>query len=156
MTGEPNENVNQNSSRSSSLRITRDYHYSGHTEFTWHASSWQSLGQHISCWLDGVQLCRINHQRRWASRFIRGAGQSEFLTVYGGLELALGIAFLWPLYRPAEVTLPLLLCLLIHGCLVAFRTAGFVLYSGIPPTTFALAATEWIIFIGAAILYWRK
>ena len=85
-----------------------------------------------------------------------GSGQSEFLTVYGGLELAIGIAFLWPLYRPAEIAFPLFLCLMIHGCLVAFRTASFVLYSGIPTTTFALAATEWIIFIGAAILYWRK
>ena len=85
-----------------------------------------------------------------------GSGQSEFLTVYGGLELAIGIAFLWPLYRPAEVAFPLFLCLLIHGCLVAFRTAGFLLYSGIPTTTYALAATEWIIFVGAAILYWRK
>ncbi len=85
-----------------------------------------------------------------------GSGQSEFLTVYGGLELAIGIAFMWPLYRPAEVDFPLFLCLLIHGCLVAFRTASFLLYSGIPRTTFALAATEWIIFVGAAILYWRK
>jgi hypothetical protein len=85
-----------------------------------------------------------------------GSGQSEFLTVYGGLELALGIAFLWPLYRPAEVAFPLFLCLLIHGCLVAFRTAGFVFYSGIPTTTYALAATEWIIFIGAASLFWGK
>jgi len=84
-----------------------------------------------------------------------GSGQSEFLTVYGGLQLALGIAFLWPLYRPSEVVFPLFLCLLIHGCLVAFRTTSFVLYSGIPTTTFALAATEWIIFVGAAILYWR-
>ena len=43
-----------------------------------------------------------------------GAGQSEFLTVYGGLQLAIGLAFLWPLYRPSEIRLPLFLCLLIH------------------------------------------
>ena len=85
-----------------------------------------------------------------------GSGQSEFLTVYGGLELALGIAFLWPLYRPAEVAFPLFLCLLIHGCLVAFRTTGFVCYSGIPTTTYFFAALEWLIFIGAASFYWRK
>lgn len=85
-----------------------------------------------------------------------GAGQSEFLTVYGGLELALGMAFLWPLYRPGEVGFPLFLCLLIHGCLVAFRTAGFVLYSDIPATTVVLALTEWIIFVGTVLVYWRK
>jgi hypothetical protein len=85
-----------------------------------------------------------------------GSGQSEFLTVYGGLELALGITFLWPLYRPTEVAFSLFLCLLIHGCLVTFRTAGFALYSGIPPMTYSLAATEWGIFIGAAVLYRRN
>lgn len=81
-----------------------------------------------------------------------GSGQSEFLTVYGGLELALGLAFLWPLYRPAETALPLLLCLLVHGCLVAFRTAGFVLYRDIQSATYGLAATEWIVFIGTVIV----
>lgn len=85
-----------------------------------------------------------------------GAGQSEFLTVYGGLELALGIAFLWPLYRPSDTAFALFLCLVIHGCLVAFRSVGFMLYTGIPTTTYVLAATEWIIFLGAAALTWRK
>lgn len=85
-----------------------------------------------------------------------GAGQSEFLTVYGGLQVAIGLAFLWPIYRPSDISLPLLLCLLIHGCLVAFRTLSFGLYSGVPATTMVLAATEWIIFIGAAILWSRS
>lgn len=84
-----------------------------------------------------------------------GAGQSEFLTVYGGLQLAIGLAFLWPLYRPSEIRLPLFLCLLIHGCLVICRTVSFGLYSGVPATTIVLAATEWMIFIAAAILSWR-
>ncbi len=72
-----------------------------------------------------------------------GSGQSEYLTVYGGLELALGLMFLWPLVRPSETAYTLFLCLLIHGCLVAFRTAGFITFAGIPTTTCALAATEW-------------
>lgn len=85
-----------------------------------------------------------------------GSGQSEFLTVYGGLELALGLVFLWPLVRPSETAYALFLCLLIHGCLVAFRTTGFILYTGIPTTTYGLAATEWIIFLGAAGLSWKR
>ena len=81
-----------------------------------------------------------------------GSGQSEFLVVYGGLELGLGLAFLWPLYRPGESALPLLLCTVVHGCLVLFRTAGFFLYSGFGATTYAVAAAEWGIFVGSAIL----
>lgn len=85
-----------------------------------------------------------------------GSGQSEFLTVYGGLELALGLMFLWPLIRPSETAHTLFLCLLIHGCLVAFRTTAFVVFTGIPTTTYALAATEWVIFFGAAALSWKR
>lgn len=85
-----------------------------------------------------------------------GSGQSEFLTVYGGLEFALGIVFLWPLFKPAEIEFPLLVCLLVHGSLVLFRTAGFVLYHGIPSTTYAFAAAEWTIFLGAGVLHWLR
>jgi hypothetical protein len=86
-----------------------------------------------------------------------GQGQSEFLTVYGGLEVALGLLFLWPLYRSEEVAFPLLACLIVHGCLVLFRTIGFFVYTGFETTTYALAAIEWLIFLGAAGLFiWKR
>lgn len=85
-----------------------------------------------------------------------GSGQSEFLVVYGGLELALGLIFLWPLWRPQEVVFPLLVCMIVHGCLVLFRTMSFFLFSGISGMTYGLAVVEWIIFLGAAILWWRR
>jgi hypothetical protein len=84
-----------------------------------------------------------------------GSGQSEYLTVYGGLDLALGLIFLWPLYRPGDAPCLLLVCLVVHGCLVLFRTAGFFLYSGFETTTYVVAALEWIIFLAAAGLSWR-
>ena len=86
-----------------------------------------------------------------------GQGQSEFLTVYGGLEVALGLLFLWPLYKSEEVAFPLLACLVVHACLVLFRTTGFFIYTGFETTTYVLAAIEWIIFLGAAALFfWKK
>jgi hypothetical protein len=84
-----------------------------------------------------------------------GAGQSEFLTVYGGLEFALGLVFLWPLLRPQDVGYALLVCLAVHVSLVAFRTASFVLYSGVPNSTYMLAAVEWVILLGTVACYWR-
>ena len=86
---------------------------------------------------------------------IPGSGQSEFLTVYGGIDLALGLAFLLPVLRATDLAYPLFLCLLVHACIVAFRTAGFVLYGGVATTTYILAATEWIILIAASLLYRR-
>jgi hypothetical protein len=103
--------------------------------------------------------CSISPSRTSKSvgfELIPGAGQSEFLTVYGGLEVALGLAFLWGAYLPLETKHALSLCLIVHACLVVFRSAGFLLFSGIPTTTHSLAATEWVIFLGSAILCWRK
>ena len=97
-----------------------------------------------------------NH-RLCLGRFLqRGSGQSEFLTVYGGLQFALGAFFLLPIIRPTELNRALFLCLWIHGCLVVFRTISFCLFGEIPPMTFSLAAVEWIIFLGAALCVWKK
>ncbi|WP_145219328.1 hypothetical protein [Gimesia alba] len=76
-----------------------------------------------------------------------GSGQSEFLVVYGGLELALGIVFLWPLYQREVVRYALVVCIIMHGCLVLFRTIGFFLFEGIESTTYSLALGEWLIFL---------
>ncbi|MHC4876170.1 MAG: hypothetical protein ACYTGL_06695 [Planctomycetota bacterium] len=85
-----------------------------------------------------------------------GSGQSEYYVVYGGLQLALGITFLWPLRRREDTDFALRLCCLIHSCLVAFRAASLVRFSGIGTTTYALAATEWAILIGAVIVWLRR
>jgi hypothetical protein len=82
-----------------------------------------------------------------------GSGQSEFLTVYGGLEFGLGLAFLLPLLRPDATTGILLTCLLAHGGIVVFRTIGWFLFTGIGSTTVTLAVVEWVIFLVAGILY---
>jgi hypothetical protein len=85
-----------------------------------------------------------------------GSGQSEFLSVYGGLEMGMACIFLWPLFRPKQLESSLLACLLIHGCLVLFRGVGFILYSDIQRMTYQLAVGEWVIFLASAFLSWRK
>lgn len=76
-----------------------------------------------------------------------GSGQSEFLTVYGGLELALGIVFLWPLFKKEVTHFSLSVCVIVHGCLVLFRTLGFFVFTGFESTTYSLAGGEWLIFL---------
>ena len=85
-----------------------------------------------------------------------GSGQSEFLAVYGGLEFGIACVFLLPLWRPMQLESSLLACLIIHAGLVLFRSAGFVLFSGIQPMTYKLAVGEWLIFLVAATLCCRK
>ena len=80
-----------------------------------------------------------------------GSGQSEFLVIYGGLELAMALIFLLPLIRPEYLAASLLSCVIIHGCLVLFRTASFFLFSGLSSMTYQLAVGEWIILIAGVI-----
>ncbi|MFM7163728.1 MAG: hypothetical protein ACKO3T_00680 [Planctomycetaceae bacterium] len=88
-------------------------------------------------------------------QLIGGSGKSEFLTVYGGLEAGLAAIFLMPLLRPALQYSALLNCTLVHLALVAFRTAGFVLFADIQTMTVKLAAGEWVILILSALLLWK-
>ncbi|WP_298862971.1 DUF4345 family protein [uncultured Gimesia sp.] len=85
-----------------------------------------------------------------------GSGQSEFLTVYGGLELGLALVFLWPLLQRAVTQFSLGVCLMVHGSLVLFRTVGFFLFTGFESTTFYLAGGEWLIFLISLTLLYRQ
>src|SRR4051812_45517397 len=78
-----------------------------------------------------------------------GSGQSEFLVIYGGLEMALAVVFLLPLIRLKQLENSLLVCLIVHACLVLFRSVSFFLYYDISPLTKELAFYEWLIFLGA-------
>ena len=82
-----------------------------------------------------------------------GSGESEYLVVYGGLQFALGVVFLFPLFQPELLKQTLKICIITHGSLVMFRTAGFILYSEIQTTTWVLALTEWLTFICAILVY---
>lgn len=76
-----------------------------------------------------------------------GSGQSEFIVIYGGLELAMSLIFLLPLIRKDSLIGSLLACVVIHACLVAFRTYSLLVYSDISGMTYQLAIGEWVLLI---------
>lgn len=79
-----------------------------------------------------------------------GSGESEFFTVYGGLEIGWGLIFLMPLLM-TEATRPLLIgCVLMHGMAVIFRAISLFLFTGFGTTTYVLAGIEWVIFLASA------
>ena len=84
-----------------------------------------------------------------------GLGQAEYLTVYGGLQIGLGIWLLSPLWDQPRTTLVLESCLLLHAGLVIFRSLAFALYRGLPGLAYGLAAGEWAVLIIAVVLRWR-
>lgn len=78
---------------------------------------------------------------------IGGSGDSEFLTIYGGLELWLAMIFALPMLRPEWLSFSVTSCFLLHACLAVFRTAGFLLFDDIGAGTIRLALGEWLILI---------
>lgn len=85
-----------------------------------------------------------------------GSGQSEYFTVYGGLQLGLGLLFLLPLWHPEYLGFSLLACLLVHTSLAAVRAASLLMYSGISSTTWGFAAGEWVLFLVSLVLWLRR
>jgi hypothetical protein len=86
-----------------------------------------------------------------------GSGQSEFMTVYGGLEFGLGLVLLASMFRAETLTFGVLACVLIHGSLVLFRSISFFCFTDFDNFTYKLAIGEWIItLVGIAILYFRS
>ena len=83
------------------------------------------------------------------------SGRSEFLTVYGGLELGLALVLLAPVVRASATRHSLFACLAVHGSLVAFRAASVALHRDISPFTVRLAIGEWVIFL-AALGVWAR
>jgi len=83
-----------------------------------------------------------------------GSGQSEFLTVYGGLEFALAAIFLLPLVRPEATPHVLIVCLIVHASLALFRTVSLVIYSGISQNTYAFGVVEWVLLIATLAVWW--
>ncbi|HMO86725.1 MAG TPA: DUF4345 family protein [Lacipirellulaceae bacterium] len=84
-----------------------------------------------------------------------GSGRSEFLTVYGGLELGLALIFLLPAILDRHTRPAVLACLIIHACLVATRSVSFVMFDGISASTYKLAVGEWVIFLASLAVWWR-
>lgn len=81
-------------------------------------------------------------------------GRSEFLTVYGGLEMGLALILLACVFRPEFTTAGVVGCVLIHGSLVAFRSVSLVLYPAVESLTWRLAIGEWVIFLAGLAILW--
>lgn len=88
---------------------------------------------------------------------VGGSGKSEFLTVYGGLELGLALILLMPLFRHDWEGFALTACFLVHLSLVVFRTSGFFMFSDIGRMTYQLAIGEWVILLlSAGLMFWKR
>lgn len=84
-----------------------------------------------------------------------GSGQSEYFTVYGGLQLGLGLVFLLPLVRPESIGFSLTACLIVHASLFLMRAISLGLYRGVSSMTWGFAVLELALFL-LSLLLWSK
>ncbi|WP_158882328.1 DUF4345 domain-containing protein [Rhodanobacter sp. L36] len=84
-------------------------------------------------------------------------GQSEFLAVYGGLELGLALVFAWMAWRPELQRTGLAIALLIYAPTVLFRCVGVMRLWPVPRMTLATGALEMaLLLIGLALWFATK
>lgn len=86
--------------------------------------------------------------------FKSGSGKSEYITVYGGMEFAIAVFFLIAAIKPELRSAGLLFALLFYAGLVMWRIPTLILISGVQPTTYFFAASEFVLGM-LALLLWR-
>lgn len=74
-------------------------------------------------------------------------GRSEFLTVYGGMELGLALVFAWMAWRPVLNRTGLAIALLIYVPIVAFRLIGWVRLWPVQRTTLGTGLLEMALLV---------
>ena len=89
----------------------------------------------------------------WTQAVVETVNATAVLVL--GLEVGLGLVFLWPVVKRSDITFALHSCLVIHSGLVLFRSISFFCYTGFETATYALAAIEWTILVFSAILFIR-
>jgi hypothetical protein len=84
---------------------------------------------------------------------VGGAGRSEFMTVYGGLEIALGVFLLICGMNAGLHHAGLLFALISSACLMLARVATLVVVEGVSRTTWLFFATEVVMTLVAALAF---
>lgn len=86
-----------------------------------------------------------------------GSGRSEFVTVYGGLELAMALFFAIGAWRAEWREGALLFAVLLYGCLVVFRIGTLIAFEGIGRLTYLTFGLELVLGVaGAALWVWAR
>ena len=84
------------------------------------------------------------------------AGNSEYLVVYGGLQLGMGLFFAISALKPTLHQAGLLFAVLLYSCIVVYRLITVIVFSPVAPITLAIAALEGVLLMVALWLFFTK
>ena len=82
------------------------------------------------------------------------SGQTEYLTIYGGLQLGLAFLFAWFAWSQ-QMRTGLVLAMALYVPIVLYRSVGLMRWWPVETTTLLLAATEWLMLAAALWLWWQ-
>ncbi len=87
---------------------------------------------------------------------LSSGGKSEYVVVYGGLQLGLAIAF-WLMARDSvNWKLGMLLSIALYAPIVAYRLVSVAHFWPVPALTLATGALEIALLVGALAIYLLK
>ena len=87
---------------------------------------------------------------------LKGSGESEYLVVYGGLQLALAFFFLITALSPSMQRAGIIFAALLYVSLAGFRILSFFIYSDISRTTYVLSSIELLCAVIALYIYFTR
>ncbi|MEO5561112.1 MAG: DUF4345 domain-containing protein [Dokdonella sp.] len=82
------------------------------------------------------------------------SGESEYLVVYGGLQLGLALFFLY-CARADEQRIGLILALALYAPIVLYRCVTVARHWPVTPTTLGTGVLEIALLLGALAAWWR-
>jgi hypothetical protein len=86
---------------------------------------------------------------------LSAGGRSEYLTLYGGLQLGLAAMFLTFALDPALLPGGIAVAVMLYTPIVLYRWITITIYRPAAGITLAVAVLETILLIGSLYLYWR-
>ena len=84
------------------------------------------------------------------------SAKSEYIVVYGGLELAMGAFFLLCAFRAGMTEAGLWFALLTYGCLMVYRIGTIIALKDLSPFIYTMVVVETVMAGLSAWLVWRE
>lgn len=106
-----------------------------------------------------VLWCTFKHgQTSKASGFavLDNSGHSEYLVIYGGLQLGLAIFFAYLASSESLHRTGIMLSLMLYLPIVIYRIITVIVYSPVSVITLGTGALEAVLLIGALVLFFKR
>ena len=103
--------------------------------------------------------CTVKHRTTSAGSgytALNTSGHSEYLVIYGGLQLGLAAIFAYFAAHPEYHRLGLLVSLFLYAPIVVYRVVTVIQFKPVSAITLATGALEVLLLIVAAVLWFLK